>query len=181
MVIGAHGKKHAMAVGQVLMGRDDVREVNKGHCVENLHFLGDGSGRRSGSTNVSSFLAVSRYGVTSQVPAARLPRRASIGRRRAPEDTAHLSVEVDRQMVARVQGDLRRRLCRVDRRRNIDIHHVNAAVALLDLAALVDAPPQQRAQQDLVEPPVADDGHMRMERSVFLAEQTKPGQSLPSS
>ena len=31
-----------MAVGQVLMGRDDVREVNKGHCVENLHFLGDG-------------------------------------------------------------------------------------------------------------------------------------------
>ena len=42
VVIGAHGKKHAMAVGQVLMGRDDVREVNKGHCVENLHFLGDG-------------------------------------------------------------------------------------------------------------------------------------------
>jgi len=29
-------------VGQVLMGRDDVREVNKGHCVENLHFLGVG-------------------------------------------------------------------------------------------------------------------------------------------
>ena len=23
-------------------GRDAVREVNKGHCVENLHFLGDG-------------------------------------------------------------------------------------------------------------------------------------------
>ena len=42
VVIGAHGKKHAMAVGQVLMGRDAVREVNKGHCVENLHFLGDG-------------------------------------------------------------------------------------------------------------------------------------------
>ena len=47
MVIGAHGKKHAMAVGQVLMGRDAVREVNKGHCVENLHFLGDADpGRR---------------------------------------------------------------------------------------------------------------------------------------
>ena len=30
VVIGAHGKKHAMAVGQVLMGRDAVREVNKG-------------------------------------------------------------------------------------------------------------------------------------------------------
>ena len=25
-----------------LSGRDAVREVNKGHCVENLHFLGDG-------------------------------------------------------------------------------------------------------------------------------------------
>ena len=42
VIICAHGKKHAMAVGQVLMGRDAVREVNKGHCVENLHFLGDG-------------------------------------------------------------------------------------------------------------------------------------------
>ena len=42
VVVAAHGKKHAMAVGQVKMGRDDVREINKGHCVENLHFLGDG-------------------------------------------------------------------------------------------------------------------------------------------
>ena len=42
VVVCAHGKRHAMAIGQVKMGRDEVREVNKGHCVENLHFLGDG-------------------------------------------------------------------------------------------------------------------------------------------
>ena len=37
VVINAFGKKHAMAVGQVLMTRDDVRSKNKGHCVENLY------------------------------------------------------------------------------------------------------------------------------------------------
>ena len=84
-------------------------------------------------------------------------------------------------MVARVQRDLRRRLFRVDRRGHVDVHHINAAVALLDLAALVDAPSQQRAQQDLVEPPVADDGHMPKSGSIFLAEQPKPGERLPAS
>ena len=60
VVIGAHGKKHAMAVGQVLMGRDAVREVNKGHCVENLHFLGYFGLWQAGeaSTNVTFLVRV---------------------------------------------------------------------------------------------------------------------------
>ena len=42
VIICAHGKKHAMAVGQVKMANAEIREVNKGICVDNLHFLNDG-------------------------------------------------------------------------------------------------------------------------------------------
>jgi len=42
VVVGAHGKRHAMCVGRVKMTRSDIASVNKGIAVENLHFLGDG-------------------------------------------------------------------------------------------------------------------------------------------
>lgn len=36
------GKQHAVSVGRALMSTDEIRSVNKGPCVENLHHLGDG-------------------------------------------------------------------------------------------------------------------------------------------
>ena len=42
VVVGAFGKKHAMAIGQVKMTKGDILEKNKGICVDNLHFLNDG-------------------------------------------------------------------------------------------------------------------------------------------
>ncbi|CAN0229454.1 unnamed protein product, partial [Ascophyllum nodosum] len=40
--IMAEGKKVALAVGITTMSTDEIRGVNKGSGVENLHFLGDG-------------------------------------------------------------------------------------------------------------------------------------------
>ena len=42
VVVGAFGKKHAMAIGQVKMSKSVILEKNKGICVDNLHFLNDG-------------------------------------------------------------------------------------------------------------------------------------------
>jgi PUA domain protein len=36
------GKRHAVAVGIALMSADDIRDVNKGPCFENEHYIGDG-------------------------------------------------------------------------------------------------------------------------------------------
>jgi predicted ribosome-associated RNA-binding protein Tma20 len=42
VAIYAEGKEHAMAVGITKMSTKDMREVNKGIGVDNLHFLTDG-------------------------------------------------------------------------------------------------------------------------------------------
>eukprot|EP01012_Entosiphon_sulcatum_P040217 TRINITY_DN53869_c0_g1_i1.p1 TRINITY_DN53869_c0_g1~~TRINITY_DN53869_c0_g1_i1.p1 ORF type:complete len:197 (+),score=37.99 TRINITY_DN53869_c0_g1_i1:25-591(+) len=36
------GKRHAVAIGRMLMSTAEIRAVNKGHGIENVHFLGDG-------------------------------------------------------------------------------------------------------------------------------------------
>lgn len=43
-VVGVYveGKQHACAVGLMLMSTEEIREVNKGPCIENVHHLGDG-------------------------------------------------------------------------------------------------------------------------------------------
>ncbi len=38
----AEGKEHAMAVGVLLKSTQDIRKINEGKGVQNLHFLGDG-------------------------------------------------------------------------------------------------------------------------------------------
>ena len=40
--IYAQDKENALAVGVMMMGTEEVRTVNKGHGVENLHYLTDG-------------------------------------------------------------------------------------------------------------------------------------------
>jgi len=42
VAICAEDKEHAMAVGYATMSTADMREVNKGIGVENLHYLNDG-------------------------------------------------------------------------------------------------------------------------------------------
>jgi malignant T-cell-amplified sequence len=42
VAIYAEGKEHAMAVGITKMSTKDMREINKGIGVDNLHFLTDG-------------------------------------------------------------------------------------------------------------------------------------------
>ena len=40
--IYAQDKEHALAVGRMMMSTEQVRADNKGHGVENLHYLTDG-------------------------------------------------------------------------------------------------------------------------------------------
>eukprot|EP00928_Gymnodinium_smaydae_P074685 TRINITY_DN57710_c0_g1_i1.p1 TRINITY_DN57710_c0_g1~~TRINITY_DN57710_c0_g1_i1.p1 ORF type:complete len:270 (-),score=76.76 TRINITY_DN57710_c0_g1_i1:50-811(-) len=40
--VTAEGTEHACAVGVLTMSTDDIKKVNKGVCIENIHFLGDG-------------------------------------------------------------------------------------------------------------------------------------------
>ena len=47
VAIYAEGKEHAMAVGITKMSTKDMREINKGIGVDNLHFLTDGLWRLS--------------------------------------------------------------------------------------------------------------------------------------
>ena len=42
VAIMAEGKKHALAVGMMKMSTAEIQKVNKGHGVENLHYLNDG-------------------------------------------------------------------------------------------------------------------------------------------
>jgi PUA domain protein len=42
VAIYAEGKEHAMAVGLTKMSTDDIKSVNKGIAVENVHYLMDG-------------------------------------------------------------------------------------------------------------------------------------------
>lgn len=42
VAIYIEGKKHAVAVGITLMSSDEIVKINKGHCIENVHHLGDG-------------------------------------------------------------------------------------------------------------------------------------------
>jgi PUA domain protein len=42
VAIFIEGKKNAVSVGRAIMSTDDIRDVNKGPCVENLHHMGDG-------------------------------------------------------------------------------------------------------------------------------------------
>jgi malignant T-cell-amplified sequence len=43
-VVGIYveGKQHACAVGTMLMSTEQIKKVNKGPCIENVHHLGDG-------------------------------------------------------------------------------------------------------------------------------------------
>jgi PUA domain protein len=42
VAIYAEGKEHAMAVGLTKMSTKDMKEINKGVAVENIHYLNDG-------------------------------------------------------------------------------------------------------------------------------------------
>ena len=42
VAIYAEGKEHAMAIGYAQMSTEEMREVNKGIGVDNLHYLNDG-------------------------------------------------------------------------------------------------------------------------------------------
>lgn len=42
VVIYAEGKEHALAIGKLLMGTDEIKEKNKGIGIELVHYLGDG-------------------------------------------------------------------------------------------------------------------------------------------
>ena len=42
VAIYAEGKEHAMAVGLTKMSTKDMRELNKGIGVDNMHYLNDG-------------------------------------------------------------------------------------------------------------------------------------------
>ncbi|KAJ9065274.1 translation machinery-associated protein 20 [Entomophthora muscae] len=41
VAIKAEGKEHPLAIGLTLMSTDDIKKINKGHGVENVHFLND--------------------------------------------------------------------------------------------------------------------------------------------
>lgn len=42
MAIYGEGREHAMAVGVTTMSTSDIRSVNKGVGIDNLHYLTDG-------------------------------------------------------------------------------------------------------------------------------------------
>mmetsp|Transcript_49490 Transcript_49490/g.124439 ORF Transcript_49490/g.124439 Transcript_49490/m.124439 type:complete len:182 (-) Transcript_49490:39-584(-) len=42
VAIMAEGKEHAMAIGITTMSTEEIRTVNKGHGLENIHYLNDG-------------------------------------------------------------------------------------------------------------------------------------------
>jgi len=42
VAVRAEGKEQILAIGRMTMSSDDVRKVNKGTAIENLHFLNDG-------------------------------------------------------------------------------------------------------------------------------------------
>ena len=63
-----------------------------------------------------------------------------------------------------VEEDPLGRVRRVDVRVDLDVDDVDAAVALDDVAAALDAPAEDGAQEDLVEAAVADDGGVRVLR-----------------
>eukprot|EP00996_Jenningsia_fusiforme_P002439 NODE_3268_length_1011_cov_31.961538_g3006_i0.p2 GENE.NODE_3268_length_1011_cov_31.961538_g3006_i0~~NODE_3268_length_1011_cov_31.961538_g3006_i0.p2 ORF type:complete len:187 (-),score=37.56 NODE_3268_length_1011_cov_31.961538_g3006_i0:268-828(-) len=42
VAIYVEGKEHAVAVGVTKMSSEEIRKVNKGHGIENVHYLGDG-------------------------------------------------------------------------------------------------------------------------------------------
>ena len=42
VAIFAEDKEHAMAIGFTIMSTDEMKEINKGIGVENLHYLNDG-------------------------------------------------------------------------------------------------------------------------------------------
>jgi PUA domain protein len=42
VAIYAEGKEHALAVGLTKMSTNDIKSINKGIAVENIHYLIDG-------------------------------------------------------------------------------------------------------------------------------------------
>lgn len=42
VAIYAENKENALAIGVLKMSTEDIQSINKGHGVENLHFLTDG-------------------------------------------------------------------------------------------------------------------------------------------
>jgi PUA domain protein len=42
VAIYAEGKEHALAIGITKMSTADIKEVNKGIAVDNIHYLMDG-------------------------------------------------------------------------------------------------------------------------------------------
>lgn len=42
VAIMAEGKEHAMAVGILKMSGSDIKKINKGNAIDNIHCLGDG-------------------------------------------------------------------------------------------------------------------------------------------
>jgi PUA domain protein len=42
VAIYAEGKQHALAVGLLRMSTQDIKQINKGVAIQNLHYLGDG-------------------------------------------------------------------------------------------------------------------------------------------
>ena len=42
VAIMAEGKQHALAVGVMTMSSEDVKKINSGIGVDNLHYLNDG-------------------------------------------------------------------------------------------------------------------------------------------
>ncbi len=42
VAIYAEGKEHALAIGKLIMGTEEIKSVNKGIGIELLHYLGDG-------------------------------------------------------------------------------------------------------------------------------------------
>ena len=42
VAVKIQGKRHAVAVGFALMSSEDIKKKNKGHCIDNVHHLGDG-------------------------------------------------------------------------------------------------------------------------------------------
>jgi len=42
VAVMAEGKQHALAIGQMKMSTEQIRAVNKGIGIDNMHYLGDG-------------------------------------------------------------------------------------------------------------------------------------------
>ena len=42
VAIKAEGKNQILAIGRMVMSSDDIKKVNKGTAIMNLHFLNDG-------------------------------------------------------------------------------------------------------------------------------------------